>query len=69
MKPLGSFGIPKVKIWRSKALVGKGGAMQTLSQGKTSSVIQEMSKSCTSLKNKVIEFSFLLSKNYLTLAW
>lgn len=68
MRPLGFIDIPKVKIRRMEGHVGKGGAVQTLSQGKTSNLLQEISKSYTSLKNKVFEFHFLLFKNNLKLA-
>lgn len=53
MRSLGFLNIPKIKTWRRKACVGKGGAVQTLSRGKTSNLLQEMSKRYTSLKNKV----------------
>lgn len=48
--------------------MGKGGAVQPLSQGKTSNSVQEMGKSYTSLKNEVFEFTFLLFKYHLNLA-
>lgn len=69
VRSLGVLNIPKIKIWRRKACMGKGGAVQILSQGKTSNLLQEMSKRYTSLKNKVFWFSFLLFKNHLKLAF
>lgn len=50
------------KIWGKKAHVGKSRAVQTLSQGKISNLLQERSKSYKSLK--YLNSVFLFFKNH-----